>query len=279
MDKLFSYFTAYPTVRYAAVAVVLISVCAAMLGVCLVLKRYSMIGDGLSHVSFGSTAVATVMGLTTPIYIALPVTVVTAILLLRLRHNGSSKGDSAIAMISSGALAFGYIILNLFSGNSANASTDACATLFGSGILGIEKTDVYVCTVLSCAVLLFFLLFYNKIFSVTFDEDFATATRQGTAFYNTAISVICAVTVVVAMNMLGALLASALVVFPALSAMRVFRSFRGVVICSVAIAAVCSLAGIVISLVAATAIGPTVVVADLCAFLLCLTVGFIRERR
>ena len=279
MDKLISYFSAYPTVRYAAIAVVLISVCAAMLGVCLVLKRYSMIGDGLSHVSFGSTAVATVMGLTAPIYIALPVTVITAILLLRLHSKGRAKGDSAIAMISSGALAFGYIILNLFSGDSANASSDACATLFGSGIMGIEKADVIVCSALSCAVLLFFVLFYNKIFSVTFDEDFATATRQGTAIYNTAISVICAITIVVAMNMLGALLASALVVFPALSAMRVFRSFRGVVLCSVAIAILCSLAGIIISLIAATAIGPTVVVADLFAFLVCLLIGFIRERR
>ena len=277
MDKIFTYFSAYPTVRYAAVAVILISVCAALLGVCLVLKRYSMIGDGLSHVSFGSTAIATVLGLTTPVYIALPITVIAAILLLRIRTNSGSKGDSAIAMISSGALAFGYLLLNLFAGGSASA--DACATLFGSGIMGIDKVDVIICTILSAIALLFFVLFYNKVFSVTFDEDFATATGQKASVYNTVIAVICAVTVVVAMNMLGALLASALVVFPALSAMRLFKSFRGVTLCAVTISVICGAVGIIISLAAATAIGPTVVVADLCAFLFCLVIGAIRQRQ
>lgn len=279
MDKIFTYFSAYPTVRYAAVAVILISVCAALLGVCLVLKRYSMIGDGLSHVSFGSTAIATVLGLTTPVYIALPITVIAAILLLRIRTNSGAKGDSAIAMISSGALAFGYLLLNLFAGDSANASADACATLFGSGIMGIDRVDVIICTILSAIALLFFVLFYNKVFSVTFDEDFATATGQKASVYNTVIAVICAVTVVVAMNMLGALLASALVVFPALSAMRLFKSFRGVTLCAVTISVICGAVGIIISLAAATAIGPTVVVADLCAFLFCLVVGAIRQGR
>lgn len=279
MDKIFTYFSAYPTVRYAAVAVILISVCAALLGVCLVLKRYSMIGDGLSHVSFGATAIATVLGLTTPVYIALPITVIAAILLLRIRTTSGAKGDSAIAMISSGALAFGYLLLNLFAGDSANASADACATLFGSGIMGIDKIDVIICTLLSAIALLFFVLFYNKVFSVTFDEDFATATGQKASVYNTVIAVICAVTVVVAMNMLGALLASALVVFPALSAMRLFKSFRGVTLCAVTISVICGAVGIIISLAAATAIGPTVVVADLCAFLFCLVVGAIRQRQ
>ena len=279
MDRIFSYFSAYPTVRYAAIAVILISVCAALLGVCLVLKRYSMIGDGLSHVSFGSTAVATVLGLTTPIYIALPITILAAILLLRIRTNSGAKGDSAIAMISSGALAFGYLLLNIFAGDSANASADACTTLFGSGIMGIDEGDVLICTLLSAIVLLFFILFYNKIFSVTFDEDFATATGQRAGVYNTIIAVICAVTVVVAMNMLGALLASALVVFPALSAMRLFKSFRGVTLCAVTVSVICGAVGILISLAAATAIGPTVVVADLCVFLFCLAFGAIRHRR
>ncbi len=278
MDRIFSYFSAYPTVRYAAIAVILISVCAALLGVCLVLKRYSMIGDGLSHVSFGSTAIATVLGLTTPIYIALPITVLAAILLLKMRTSSGAKGDSAIAMISSGALAFGYLLLNLFAGDSASASADACATLFGSGIMGIDEADVLVCTVLSAIVLLFFILFYNKIFSVTFDEDFATATGQSAGVYNTMIAVICAVTIVVAMNILGALLASALVVFPALSAMRLFKSFRGVTLCAVTVSVICGAVGILISLAAATAIGPTVVVADLCAFLISLTIGAIRQR-
>ncbi len=279
MERIFTYFSAYPTVRYAAIAIILISVCAALLGICLVLKRYSMIGDGLSHVSFGAFAIATVSGLTTPIYIALPITVLAAILLLRLRTNSGAKGDSAIAMISSGALAFGYLLLNLFAGDSANAGADACATLFGSGIMGIDIGDVIVCTILSSIVLLFFILFYNKVFSVTFDEDFATATGQKAGVYNTIIAVICAVTVVVAMNMLGALLASALVVFPALSAMRLFKSFKGVTLCAVTISVICGTVGILISLAAATAIGPTVVVADLIAFLICLALGIIRQKR
>lgn len=278
MDKIFTYFAAYPTVRYAAIAVILISVCAAMLGVCLVLKRYSMIGDGLSHVGFGSTAIATVLGLTTPIYIALPITVFAAILLLRIRTNSGANGDSAIAMISSGALAFGYLLLNLFAGDSANANADACATLFGSGIMGIELSDILICTILSAAVLTFFILFYNKVFSVTFDEDFATAAGQRASLYNTVISVICAVTVVVAMNMLGALLASALVVFPALSAMRIFKSFKGVTLCAVTISVISGSIGILISLAAATAIGPTVVVADLVVFIICFIIGAIRQR-
>lgn len=279
MERIFTYFSAYPTVRYAAIAIILISVCAALLGICLVLKRYSMIGDGLSHVSFGATAIATVLGLTTPIYIALPITVLAAILLLRIRTNSGVKGDSAIAMISSGALAFGYLLLNLFAGNSANVGADACATLFGSGIMGIDKSDVIVCAILSAIVLMFFILFYNKVFSVTFDEDFATVTGQKASVYNAVIAVISAVTIVVAMNMLGALLASALVVFPALSAMRLFKSFKGVTLCAVTISVICGAVGILISLAAATAIGPTVVVADLIVFLICIAISIIRKKR
>lgn len=278
MDNIFLYFSAYPTVRYAAIAIILISVCAALLGICLVLKRFSMIGDGLSHVSFGSTAIATVLGLTTPIYIALPTTVLAAILLLRLRSRSGAKGDSAIAMISSAALAFGYLLLNLFNGNSANVNSDACATLFGSGIMGIKLSDVVVCSALSALVLLFFFLFYNKVFSVTFDEDFAAATGQNAAFFNTVIAVISAVVVVVAMSLLGALLASALVVFPALSAMRIFKSFRGVTLCAVTISLISAAIGIILSLAFATAIGPTVVVADICVFLICIFIGEIRKR-
>ena len=278
MDKIFAYFGNFTTVRYAALAVILISVCSAMLGVCLVLKRYSMIGDGLSHVSFGTTAIATVLGLTSPIYIALPVTAVSAVLLLKLRSSTGAKGDSAIAMISSGALAFGYLALNLFGESSDAASSDACATLFGSGIIGIELSDVILCIILSAVILLFFALFYNKIFSVTFDEDFATATGQRAALYNTVISIVTAVTVVISMNMLGALLASALVVFPALSAMRLFKSFKAVTVFAVLLSLLCGIVGILISLAASTAVGPTVVTADLCAFLLCLILGAVRRK-
>ena len=178
LDRLVTYFAAYPTVRYASLVILLISVCAALLGVCLVLKRYSMIGDGLSHVSFGSTAVATVLGLTTPIYVTLPLTMISAIVILKLRTSSRTKGDSAIAMISSGALALGYLLLNLFGSDVENANTDACATLFGGGIMSISLSDVILCAILASVVLLVFLIFFNKIYAVTFDPDFASATGK-----------------------------------------------------------------------------------------------------
>lgn len=279
IEKIITYLSLYPTVRYACVAILLISVCAALLGVCLVLKRYSMIGDGLSHVSFGAMSIATVLGLITPIYITLPVTVIAAVLLLKIRSSSAIGGDSAIAMISSGALAFGYLLLNLFSGNNANLSNDACATLFGSGIIGIGIDDVILCLSLSAVVLLVFVLFYNKIFAVTFDESFAHATGTRVGLYNTLIAVITAVTVVLAMNMLGALLASALIIFPALSAMRLFKTFKKVTVCAIAISAFCAVTGTLISVVFATATGPTVVVADLVIFSICSLLGAIKSKR
>ena len=278
IERFFTYLTLYPTVRYAAIAVLLISVCAAILGVSLVLKRYSMIGDGLSHVSFGSTAIATVLGLTTPIYVTMPLTVISAILLLKLNNSSKIKGDSAIAMISSAALAFGYILLNLFGGNNANVSSDACATLFGSGIIGIGLSDVLLCSSAAVAVLVVFILFYNKIFAVTFDESFAAAAGINVNFYNTLIAVITAVTVVLAMNLLGALLASALIIFPALSAMRLFKSFKSVTLCAVVISIISALTGTILSILFATAIGPTVVAADLAVFTACFIIGAIKNK-
>ncbi len=278
-DKLTLYFSAYPTVRYAAIAILLISVSAALLGVILVLKRYSMIGDGLSHVSFGVTAIATVLGLTTPIYVTLPLTVLSAVIILKLRSGSNTKGDSAIAMISSGALALGYLALSLFGDDVTNANTDACATLFGSGILGIDLSDVILCLILSVSVILIFIVFYNRIFSITFDEDFASATGTRVGFYSTLTAIVVGVTVVLAMNMLGALLASALIIFPALSAMRLFKTFKSVTICAAVISVVCAVFGIVLSLIAATAIGPTVVAADLAVFLTCCVIGkFINKK-
>lgn len=277
IERFFAYVSLYPTVRYAAIAVLLISVCAALLGVSLVLKRYSMIGDGLSHVSFGSTAIATVLGLTTPIYVTMPLTVASAILLLKLNNSSRIKGDSAVAMISSAALAFGYILLNLFGDNNANASSDACATLFGSGIIGIGISDVLLCSTVSVVVLTVFILFYNKIFAVTFDESFAASAGINVAAYNTLIAVITAVTVVLAMNLLGALLASALIIFPALSAMRLFKSFKSVTASAVVIAAISALSGTVLSIIFATAIGPTVVAADLAVFTACFIIGAIKK--
>ena len=278
ITRFFTYLSLYPTVRYAAIAILLISVCAAFLGVSLVLKRYSMIGDGLSHVSFGAAAIATVLGLTTPIYITMPLTVISAILLLRIKSTSKVKGDAAIAMISSAALSFGYLLLNLLGGNNANASNDACTTLFGSGIIGIRLSDVLLCSVTAGFVLLLFIVFYNKIFAVTFDESFASATGTRTSFYNTLIAVITAVTVVLAMNMLGALLASALVIFPALSAMRLFKTFKSVTVCAVMIAVISATVGTVISILFATAVGPTVVATDLAGFIICYAAGHVKNK-
>lgn len=275
LDSIISYFSTYPTIRFASLAILLVSVCAALLGVCLVLKRYSMIGDGLSHVSFGTTALATALGLMTPIYIAMPLTVIAAILMLINSSGAKAKGDTAIAMISTGCLAFGYLILNLF---APDASSDACATLFGTGILAIGADDVIMCLCLSSFLLIFFIMFYNKIFSITFDEDFASATGTKVKAYNLLIASITGITVVIAMNMTGALLVSALITFPALSAMRLFKTFKSVVLCAAAISVICSIIGILTSIVAATPIGPTIVCALLAAFVICYIIGIILKR-
>jgi len=275
LDSVISFFSTYPTIRFAALAILLVSVCAALLGVCLVLKRYSMIGDGLSHVSFGTTALATALGLTTPIYIAMPLTVIAAILMLISSSGSKTQGDTAIAMISTGCLAFGYLTLNLF---APDASSDACATLFGTGILGIGAEDVILCLCLSLFVLFFFIMYYNRIFAVTFDEDFASATGTRTKIYNLLIASITGITVVIAMNMTGALLVSALITFPALSAMRIFKTFKGVMLCATAISVICSVIGILVSIIAATPIGPTIVCADLAAFVICYITGLITKR-
>lgn len=275
IDKLIYYYSTFPNIRYSTVVLALVSLCAALLGVTLVLKRFSMIGDGLSHVAFGATSIATAASFT-PMYIALPFTTVAAILLLRRRSGAKIQGDSAIAMISAGSLAFGYIILNVFPSTSANVSGDACTSLFGSAsILGIKKTDVLICAVLAAAVLAVFILFYNRIFSVTFDENFASATGTRAGAYNMLIAVITGIVIVTAMNMVGALLISALITFPALSAMRVFRTFKSVMICSACISVVCSLLGTVICLLASTPVGPTIAIANIAAFGLFSLTGFI----
>ena len=233
----FAYFLSFPFVRYAFICGVLISVCSSLLGTTLVLKRFSFIGDGLSHVAFGALAIATVMHVTRNMLVVLPVTVVCAIFLLRLGRSTKVKGDAAVAMLSVTALAAGYLLLNIFP-VSSNISGDVCSTLFGSTlILTLGKTDVIVSVVLSAVTVLFFILFYNRIFSVTFDEGFSSATGTRVKFINLASAVIIAVVIVLAMNLVGSLLISALVVFPALSAMRVFKSFRSVTICSAALSA------------------------------------------
>jgi len=264
-DKIVLYFQ-FPFVRYAMITGVLIALCSSFLGVTLVLKRFSFIGDGLSHVAFGATAIATAMKLTNNILLVLPITVISAILLLRAGQNAKIKGDAALAMISVGSLAIGYLIMNLFS-KSSNLSGDVCATLFGSvSILTLKKTEVWVCAVLSAAVIVVFLLLYNKIFAITFDEDFAAATGNKAKLYNLLLAVVIAVVIVVAMNLVGALLISALVIFPALSAMRVFKSFKAVTICSMAVSVACAALGILISIIAGTPVGSTIVAVDIAGF-------------
>ncbi len=269
----------YPFVRYAVIVGVLIALCSSLLGVTLVLKRFSFIGDGLSHVAFGAMAVAAVVGLTNQMMLILPVTIVCAVLLLRTGQRTRIKGDAAIAMISVGALAFGYLIMNLFS-TSSNLSGDVCSTLFGStSILTLTEWDVWLCIWLSVAVVVLFILFYNKIFAVTFDEDFARATGTNAEAYNLLVAVVIAVIIVLAMNLVGSLLISALVIFPALSAMRLFRSFKTVTVSSAIISVSCALVGLFISILAGTPVGSTIVAVDVAAFGICFAAGLIKGGR
>ncbi|MBR4024679.1 MAG: metal ABC transporter permease [Firmicutes bacterium] len=263
----------YPFVRNALIVGVLISLCSSLLGVTLVLKRFSFIGDGLSHVAFGGIAIAAVMNVTNEMLIVLPVTVISAILLLRTGQNTKIKGDAAIAMISVGALAFGYLLMNIFS-SSSNVSGDVCTTLFGStSILTLSSWEVALCIVLSILVVLIFVLFYNKIFAVTFDEDFAIAAGTDANRYNLLIAVIVAVIIVLAMNLVGSLLISALVIFPALSAMRLYDNFKSVTICSAILSVICSLLGMIISILGGTPVRSTIVAVDVAAFIICYVAG------
>ena len=272
LNKLPLYFQ-YPFVRYALIVGVLISLCSSLLGVTLVLKRFSFIGDGLSHVAFGAMAIAAAMSLTNNFILVLPITVICAILLLRAGQNVKIKGDAAIAMISVGTLAVGYLLMNLFA-KSANLSGDVCASLFGStSILTLTGTEVWLCIVLSILVVAVFLLFYHKIFAVTFDEDFTAATGVRAKIYNLILAIVIAVVIVLAMNLVGALLISALVIFPALSAMRVFKSFKSVTVCSVIVSVVCAVLGLLISIMAGTPVGSTIVVVDIAGFFLFSIVG------
>ena len=272
MENLMLYFS-YPFVRYALIVGVLISLCASLLGVTLVLKRFSFIGDGLSHVAFGAMAIAAVLNLTNRMIIVLPVTVICAILLLRTGQNTRIKGDAAIAMISVGALALGYLLMSMFS-TSANLSGDVCGALFGStSILTLTKGEVRLCIGLSVLVLLFYGLFYHRIFDVTFDETFSRATGTAVEAINLVIAVITAVIIVLAMNLVGSLLISALIIFPALAAMRLFRSFLSVTLFAAVLSVTCALAGIIISILASTPVGSTIVATDVIAFAACAAIG------
>lgn len=276
INKLALYFE-YPFVRYALIVGVLVSLCSSLLGVTLVLKRFSFIGDGLSHVAFGAMAIASVLKLTNNMLLILPITVLCAILILQTGQNAKIKGDASIAMISVGALAIGYLLMNIFS-TSANVSGDVCTTLFGStSILTLNETDVLLSAVLSVVVVLAFVFFYNKIFSVTFDEAFASATGVNPNLYNLIIAIITAVIIVLAMNLVGSLLISALIVFPALSAMSIYKSFKSVTVCAAIFSVVCSTLGILISILAGTPVGSTIVGVDIVSFICFRVISVIKK--
>ena len=268
------YYLQFDFVKYAIVVGVLISLCCAILGVTLVLKRYAMIGDGLSHVAFGAMTIAMVLTIA-DMYLMLPITILVAIFLIRLTNKGKVKNDSAIAMLSVGALAIGYLIVNLFS-TSANISGDVCSTLFGStSILTLSTLDVWLCVGLTIVVLIYFIFFHNKIFAMTFDESFAKSTGVKTAVYNNIMAVIVGVIIVLAMKLVGSLLISALIVFPALSAIRLFKSYKMVIIFASIVSVINSILGILISMLWGTPVGATIVVINIFVYIICWLVEVI----
>lgn len=272
IEKLNLYFQ-FSFVWYALIVGVLIAFCSSLFGATLVLKRFSYIGDGLSHVAFGAISVATVLNITNNMPLVLTVTIIAAILLLKTGENTKIQGDAAIGMLSVSSMAIGYLLLNVF-GTSTNLAGDVCSTLFGAtAILTLQKQEVWFCVGLSLFVAFFFLTFYHKIFAVTFDENFCAATGMKVKGYNTFIAIIVAIIIVLAMNLVGSLLISALVIMPALSSMAVFQSFRGVIICSVVFSVVCTIIGILVSLLAGTPVGATIVTVDVCGFLLFSLIG------
>ena len=271
-DKLI-YYLQFPFVRYALIVGVLIALCSSVFGVTLVLKRFSFIGDGLSHAAFGVMCVAGVLNLSNEMALVLPVTVLFAIILINSGNRVKIKGDAAIALLSVSSLALGYLLVNIF-GTSANVSGDVCSTLFGStSILTLTTADVWICIILSVLALTVFLLFYNKIFAVTFDENFARATGSGAKVYNLILAVSIAVIIVLAMNLVGSLLITALIIFPALSSMRLFKNFRNVTVFSALISVICAALGIIISIIVGTPVGSTIVASNLVVFILCSLIG------
>jgi ABC-type Mn2+/Zn2+ transport systems, permease components len=271
-----AFYLEYKFVRYALIVGVLVALCSSLLGVSLVLKRYSFIGDGLSHVAFGAMAIATILKLTSNTILVLPVTVITAILLLRSGQKASLKGDAAIAMMSVSSLAIGYMVMNVFSA-SANISGDVCSTLFGAmSILTLSGTDVLISFILSIAVIIIFALMYNRLFAVTFDENFVRASGMKADRYNMIIAVIIAFIIVLGMNLVGSLLISALVILPTLSAMRIMNNFKAVVIFSAVSSVVAAFIGMIISILASTPVGSTIVVVDMVVFLICVIIGKLR---
>lgn len=262
----------YPFLVRAVVVGVMVALCASLLGVSLVLKRYSMIGDGLSHVGFGALAIATALN-AAPLKVSIPVVVLAAFLLLRISENSKIKGDAAIALISTGSLAVGVMVVSITTG----MNVDVCNYMFGS-ILAMSKDDVTLSVILSVVVIVLYLLFYSKIFAVTFDETFAKATGTKTGVYNMLIALLTAITIVLGMRLMGALLISSLIIFPALTSMRVLKSFRAVVLCSSVLSVLCFLVGITISYVYSTPAGASIVIVNIFAFLLFSAAGWLIRR-
>lgn len=276
-ETLVMYFQ-YPFVRYAMVVGILIALCSSLLGVTLVLKRFSFIGDGLANVAFGAVAISMVLNFTNNILLVAPITVLSAILLLRTSQHSKIKGDAAVALISVSSLAIGYLLINIFS-TSSNLSGDVCATLFGStSILTLTQMDVLLCIGLSILVIGIFIFSYNKIFAVTFDEDFSVATGIKAGQYNMLIAIVTALVIVLAMNLVGSLLTTALIIFPALSAMRIFKSFKAVILCSVVFSIFCTAIGILVSILAGTPVGSTIVAIDIVGFLVFCIAGLLTRR-
>lgn len=272
MSEYISAMFSYPFMQRAFLVGLLVSACASLLGVNLVLKRYSMIGDGLSHVGFGALAAASALQLA-PLAVAVPVVMIAAILLLRLSDGGKLKGDAAIAMISTGALAVGVMVVSLTTGMNA----DLNSYMFGS-ILAMRQEDVVLSVLLSLAVLILYVLFYDKIFAVTFDETFAKATGVHTGAFNMLLAVLTAVTVVLGMRMMGALLISSLIIFPALTAMRVCRHYRSVILCALGVSLFGFLMGMTLSFLYATPVGASIVVTDIVLYGIFCGIGALRER-
>lgn len=264
---------AYPFMVRALIVGILVALCASLLGVSMVLKRYSMIGDGLSHVGFGALAVATAFNMA-PLVISLPVVVLAAFLLLRIKESSKIKGDAAIALISTGSLAIGVMVISM----STGMNTDVCNYLFGS-ILGVKQNEVVLTIVLSAFVLILFVLFYNRIFAVTFDETFAKATGTNADLYNMLIALLTAFTIVLGMRTMGALLISSLIIFPALTSMRIFKRFRAVIICSAILSVLCFVAGLILSYVYATPTGASVAILNIGCFMLFSVFGWLRGKR
>ncbi len=271
-------YLSYPFVRYVLIVGTLVALCSSMLGVILVLKRFSFIGDGLSHVAFGAMAVASALKLADQTAFIMPVTIIAAVLLLRTGQNTKIKGDAAVAMLSVGSLAVGYLVLHKFSA-STNVSGDVCSTLFGStAILSLTEKEVWMCVALSVLVIGVYCLFYNRIFTVAFDENFARATGINTGVYNLLLAVITAVVIVMAMNLVGSLLISALIIFPALSAMRILDNFKGVIIYSAVLSVVCAFSGIILSILGSSPVGATIVAVDIVVFLVHYLLGYFLHR-